>query len=176
MTGIFVILWVMRKRAMYRSATLLLIATSAVVSLRCTDDRSNGAAVRQPEALYFEPIGSGQSGSIPDTMEVVVRDSSEWQALAGKLRPREPFKPVDFTQFMVLLSALRQTSGGYRVEFQSVDADGREIVASYVVYSPGADCMTISALTLPFQAVAVRKTAGDVEFRRSVVRESCQVD
>ncbi len=128
------------------------------------------------ESLYFEVVGSGQAGTISDTTEVVLRDSSAWAEMASKLRPREDFLPVDFSQYMVMLVALPQVSGGFRIDFQSAELESGEITASYAVSAPGGDCLTISALTLPFQAVAVRQADGRVSFERSVVRESCSVD
>lgn len=128
------------------------------------------------ESLYFEVVGSGQAGSIQDTTEAVLRDSSAWVEMASKLRPREGFHPVDFSQYMVMLVALPQVTGGFRIDFQSAESASGEITASYVVSAPGGDCLTIAALTLPFQAVAVRRADGPVTFERSVVRESCSVD
>ncbi len=129
-----------------------------------------------PDALYFEVVGRGQSGSLSDTTEAVLRSPEEWAALRDSLRPAAPFEPIDFDQTMLLVAALPQTSGGYRVQMESVEKTGDKILASYVVFAPGPDCITFMALTLPFQVVAVRRADGNVTFRRRVELESCEVD
>jgi hypothetical protein len=129
-----------------------------------------------PEALYFEAIGAGQAGLLRDTTEVALRTPEEWDAIKDSLRTVEPIREVDFSQTMLLVAALPQNSGGYRVQFESVEKTGDEILASYVVYAPGPDCMTIMALTLPFQVVAARQAEGRVTFRRRVELESCALD
>lgn len=129
-----------------------------------------------PESLYFEPVGFGQAGSLTDTTEIAIWAQDGWEAIRDSLRPPEPFGSVDFSQTMLVLAALPQTSGGYRIQFESVEQDGELITASYAVYAPGPDCMTIMATTLPFQVIAVRRTAGEVVFRRRTVFESCALD
>ncbi len=154
---------------------LAVLALSGAAAWNCTSSNSETPGP-EAESLYFEVVGSGQTGSISDTTEVVFRDSSEWSIMASRLRPREELTPVDFSQYMIMLVALPQATGGFRIEFQSAETQSGQITASYVVYAPGGDCLTISALTLPFQAVAVKRTDGEVTFERSVVRESCSVD
>jgi len=130
----------------------------------------------EPEVLYFETVGIGQSGRLADTTEVVLRSADEWHVMRDSLRSVEPFRPVDFSQTMLLLAALPQSSGGYRIQFESVEAVADQIVASYVVYAPAPDCLTLMALTLPYQVVAVRRAAGRVSFRRRIELESCSAD
>ncbi|MBT8399576.1 MAG: hypothetical protein KJO98_03795 [Rhodothermia bacterium] len=159
----------------YLAGILVIFAFPGVSGWNCTSSDSE-PALAVSESLYFESVGFGQAGSLSDTTEVVLRDSSAWVEMASKLAPREAFGSVDFSQYMVMLVALPQVSGGFRIEFQSVEKQDGDITASYVVSAPGGDCLTIAALTLPFQAVAVRQADGDVSFERSVIRESCSVD
>ncbi|MDX1428971.1 MAG: protease complex subunit PrcB family protein [Rhodothermales bacterium] len=157
--------------------TLILVVATAAFAIGCSPrTTSQPDSDLPPEALYFETVGFGQTGAIADTTEAVFYDEASWRDAASQLRPREALGTVDFSQYMVILAALSQPTGGYRVEFNSVERQQEEIVASYTVYAPGGDCMTIAALTLPFQAVAVRRADGEVTFQRSVERESCSVD
>jgi hypothetical protein len=125
--------------------------------------------------LYFERIGRGQSASIRDSIQVVIRDAAEWEGYRTQLRPMRPFMEVDFDQVMVLLIAMPMETGGYDVAFESVEeADGR-IVASYVLSEPGADCMTGVGITVPFEAIMVRRVEGDVVFEPRRDRIRCTV-
>jgi hypothetical protein len=128
------------------------------------------------ESLYFEPVGMGQAGALSDTTEVVLRSPEQWSAIRDSLRAPEPFRPVDFSQTMLMVAALPQRSGGFRIQFESVEKEGDDIVASYAVYAPAADCITVMGRSLPFQVVAVRVAPGDVTFRRRTVLESCELD
>ncbi len=134
------------------------------------------AVTPEPDALYFESIGQGQRGLLTDTTEGVFRDSTAWAEWGRQLRPVTPFAEVDFSQSMVFVAALPQTSGGYRIQFESVEAGDSVIVASYTLFEPAGDCITTMALTLPFEAVAVRRAAGPVSFRRRIERVSCSPD
>lgn len=154
------------------AATILLSLTLAYGCRPADRD----AAPQEWDALYFESIGRGQSGALTDTTEVVLRDSSDWAELRQSLRPRAPFAEVDFSQSMVFVAALPQTSGGYEVQFDGVDISDSVIVASYVLSEPASNCLTTMALTLPFDAIAVRKAEGAVTFRRRIERVSCSLD
>ena len=162
-------------RSMNRSATL--IPFLLMVFAGCLQsEESSPATVDEPESLYFESVGIGQAGSLSDTTEVLIRSEEDWQVLRDSLRVVEPFREVDFSQTMLLLVALPQSSGGYRIQMESVDKSDEEILASYAVYAPGPDCLTIMAETLPYQVVAVRRAEGTVRFNRRVIRETCKVE
>lgn len=153
-----------------------ILALLVLFSSGCERASDTGQDDSGPESLYFEAVGAGQAGRLSDTTEVVLRTPDEWIALKDSLRMVAPIPEVDFSQTMLLVAALPQNSGGFRVQFESVEKAGDEILASYVVFAPGSDCLTIMALTLPFQAVAVRKADGEVTFRRRVELESCALD
>ncbi len=126
------------------------------------------------ESLYIEPLGLGVSAAIQDTTALVFRTAEDWEGFRDNLRPRGPFKESDFEQTMILVAAVPAPTGGYTVEFESVEIIGDEIVASYVVSAPGYDCVAISALTQPFQVVAVRQVEGNVRFVHRTETESCE--
>lgn len=125
------------------------------------------------ETLVFEPLGHGFMANVADTTEVLFRDVETWNEFAQRLKPIGKLKDVDFEQMMVVVAVVPATSGGYAVEFESVDVANDEMVATYALTTPGLDCMTIAALTQPFQAIAVRKTEGPIRFVRHSVREKC---
>lgn len=129
------------------------------------------------EALYFEPIGAGYRATLADSgaVERAVRDADAWNAYADSLRPQQPFAPVDFAQTMVLFAAVPQTTSGITVAFRSVEAGPDGVVATYVLHTPGTDCLTAAALTVPFAAVVVPQTDGPVRFVRLRDEYDCTV-
>lgn len=131
--------------------------------------------VETSEVLVFERLGMGHSGTVRDTVQAVARTEAEWAALQQSVRPMEPFRKVDFTQYMVALVAVPTESGGYIVEVESVEEDEGVITVSYVLNTPKSDCVTLVAEAMPFQAVVVRRAEGDVHFSRRIERYSCEL-
>ena len=125
------------------------------------------------ESLYFESLGRGYSAQVTDTTEMTFRTPEEWGSFADRLHPMVAFRAADFEQTMVLVAAVPATTGGYTVEFESVEQIGDEIVAAYLVTEPGYDCVAIMALTQPFHVVAVRKTVGPIRFVARRKTETC---
>ena len=131
-----------------------------------------GCSVPQEESepdtdpLYFESIGRGQHGARRDTIETVARTAEAWAELSATVRPIAEFEAVNFEQQMAALIAIPTESGGYTIEVESVEALDGVITVAYVVNVPGIDCITPTALALPFQAVSIRKAEGAVEFER----------
>lgn len=125
------------------------------------------------EVLYFETLGMGQNGTIRDTLEVIYRDEASLQEALTKVMPLGTIPPVDFSQVMVGLIAVPTESGGYVVEVQSVEKTGSHISVNYEFATPGQDCVTIQALSLPFQLVIIQRSEGEVSFTRTTKRYSC---
>jgi len=125
------------------------------------------------ELLVFETLGMGQQGAVRDTIEVITRDEVSYQEAMAKVTPLAPIPSVDFSQMMVSLIAIPTESGGYIVEVRSVEKTGDLITVSYDVAVPGQDCITLQALSLPFQVVAIQQSAGQVEFVRTNKTYSC---
>lgn len=157
-------------------STSLILAIAATASLFGCGPSGTvpDAEDEMVESLYVEPLGLGFSAAIEDTTGLVFRTEEAWAEFRDRLQPRGPFKVSDFEQMMILVAAVPAPTGGYTVEFESVEIIGDEIVASYVVSAPGYDCVAISALTQPFQVVAVRKVEGNVRFVHRTETESCE--
>ncbi|MEX1054864.1 MAG: hypothetical protein WED81_02475 [Rhodothermales bacterium] len=137
-----------------------------------------GKGREEPEAvtitpLYFEPIGYGQNAALSDTTIIAIRDEATWKAYQDSLRPIAPFDSVDFSQAIVLLSALPQTTSGFIIEFVSVEERDSVTVAEYVVNAPGSDCLTGHTEAVPFQAVLVRRTNLPVQFQAHTEEYRC---
>ena len=131
------------------------------------------AAEDESEPLYFETIGRGQTGAGRDTIETVVASVEDWDRLRAAVQPLAPFESVDFTQTMVALIALPSESGGYTIEVETVELLDGVVRINYLVSEPGMDCITPTALALPFQAILFRRADGDVKFVRRTEKYLC---
>ncbi|NQV72565.1 protease complex subunit PrcB family protein [bacterium] len=127
------------------------------------------------EVLYFETVGMGHNGSLRDTTEVVFSESSAFQTAVAELNLLGPIANVDFSQTMVGFIAIPTESGGYIIEVKSVEKTGNEIIVSYEFSKPGQDCVTIQALSLPFQIVKIKRSEGVVRFNRIEKQYSCSL-
>ena len=163
-------------RPMQDKNTLTLIVAASLLVAMSACSRPYVEIEEPTESLVFETIGVGQRGFVADTLETVVNDSLVWSEMSGNLSPLEPFKPVDFSQAMVGLIAMRVESGGYAIEVESVEFVEGEIVVSYVLYEPGSDCIALMADALAFQAVTIRRTEGDVRFVRRNESYKCTIN
>lgn len=153
-------------------STSLMAAVLIYSQLGCDVEIDSDEEART-EVLYFEPIGYGQSGTLTDTTEVIIRSEEEWETYRDSLRPVAPFKPVDFSQSVVMLVALPQTTSGHSIEIVTVEERDSVTVAEYIVSIPSDDCLTASAETVPFQAVMVRRTDLPPRFARETEEYRC---
>ena len=123
--------------------------------------------------LYFEPIGYGQNAALADTTIIAIRDAMTWKAYLDSLSPIAPFDSVDFSQAIVLLAALPQTTSGFIIEFVSVEERDSRAVAEYLVNAPGSDCLTGHTESVPFQAILVRRTNLPIRFQAHTKEYRC---
>ncbi len=157
-----------------RNLPPLLVALVALVPFILTGCQSDETVPDLTvEALYFEPIGTGYRAQVSDTTELVFRTREEWESFLPVLEPMAAFADSDFEQTMIVVAVVPAFSGGYTVEFEAIEEIGEEVVATYGVGEPGFDCVAISALTQPFQVVAVRRSDKPVRFVRHSRPETC---
>ncbi len=122
--------------------------------------------VEETELLPYESIGVGANARLSDTTEVLLYTPEAWDAYREKLQSVGPFRPVDFTQEMVVLVAVPVPSGGYSVEIGSVEKKADGIEVDYILYEPRNDCITVEGVAVPYQAVKARRAEGAVRFVR----------
>ena len=118
------------------------------------------------EAFAFEVIGRGLRAAL-DTTEIAIRDATTWAAYQDSLRPLQPFDSVDFAQEMVLLAAVPVPSGGYSVEFETVERINDSLHVFYHLSTPDADCITPMGEAVVFQAVRVANAQAPLRFTRA---------
>ncbi len=154
-----------------KNLLLLLAASGLVLITGCGEDSE---ILTEGDYLFFERVGSGQSGSVSEVSEWVLRDSASWAEAQTRLRPLAPFEPVDFTQAVVVAIAIPTESGGYHVEVESVEELEDHVLVTYLFQKPALDCITLSALAVPFLVVEVRRFDDkEVRFERREQKYEC---
>lgn len=123
----------------------------------------------------FREIGSGTFSGFTEQQVVAVRDEATWV----KVREQLVFgsgaaPPIDFAADTLVLVALGQRpTGGYTVRVESVARRGGVLEISAVEQAPGGSCVTIQALTQPFQVIAVTRTDQSVNAAWSRITRNC---
>ncbi len=145
-----------------------------VVAVSACNDGSE-VTIGEGEVLPYEQIGFGQKAARQELVERLARSEAEWEVIAPLVAPQEPFHPVDFSQKMVALMAVPVESGGYAVEVERAEVVRDTVVISYVVYTPGSDCISTMGLAVPFQAISLKQAPGAVRFEKKKERYSCEL-
>ena len=121
-------------------------------------------------AIQFEPIDELTSpfGGPAQPERRVIRSESDWLALWNSLSvvlpPVDP-PAIDFTQEMVIVTAMGQrSSGGHQISVEGVYEDSGELYVDVLEVSPTAACIVTAVITTPIAAVRVERRDGDVNF------------
>lgn len=163
-----------RESAWKMAKALMVVAMATGVAIGASGCEMQPVLIDGPdELLYFESIGLGHYGTVRDTLELVLRDEAAYLAAVAQVQPLDTLPEIDFGQTMVGLIAVPTNSGGYIIEVQSIEKTGDEITINYLFSIPGADCITLQALALPFQVVIIRQAEGRVTFVRETKAYKC---
>ena len=106
-------------------------------------------------SVEIRRIGRWVGSSIRGSRRLVIRDqgtwSQFWSELGAGVRPE-----VDFSRDLVIAVASgERTSGGHDIQVQNVTRAGGELRIEVLETSPGAGCITTTALTQPVDVVVV---------------------
>ncbi|QXD16647.1 protease complex subunit PrcB family protein [Rhodocaloribacter litoris] len=134
-----------------------------VLAAGCRRDDAE-VIVEDVELLPFENVGVGPNARLSDTTGVVLYTPEAWEAYRTRLHAAGPFKPVDFTQEMIVLVAVPVPSGGYGVEVEAIEKKEDVIEVHYVLYTPERGCITVEGPAVPYQAVKARRATGEARF------------
>jgi hypothetical protein len=104
-----------------------------------------------------------------DEVRLVVRDPELWNVVwdgfTRNQEPRIPPPPVDFGETMLLIAGCgERASGGYGIEFVSIDEGDREIVAVVRTTDPGPGAFVTLAVTHPVAIAAMPASDKPVRF------------
>ena len=174
MKSVFSNLARLRENAWKMAKALVVVAMATGMAIGMSGCEEQPVVIDGPdELLYFESIGLGHHGSVRDTLELVMRDEAAYLAAMELVQPLAALPEIDFEQTMVGLIAVPTNSGGFIIEVQSIEKTGDEITINYLFSTPGADCITLQALALPFQVVIIRQSEGHVTFVRESKAYKC---
>lgn len=104
-----------------------------------------------------------------DEARLVVRDAALWAEIwrifTRHQEPRPPVPEVDFSESMLIVAARGEcASGGYGIEFVSIEEGDREIVATVREIDPGPGAFVTLAITYPVAIALYPATELPVRF------------
>jgi hypothetical protein len=121
------------------------------------------------ETNRIRTLARGAFSGIQEAQHLVITNRAQWTDLWEKHMarndPKKPAPEVDFSKETVLfVCAGQKRSGGYTIEIRDVrEVNGKtEVLVTSKEPKPGG--FNISALTAPFQIVAVPRITGEVKF------------
>jgi hypothetical protein len=129
---------------------------------------ATSAALGQvPPAELVATVAKGAMSNIEEPRQVVVRTTTEWQALWKEHDAQNAAPVVDFTQSIVVAVFLgTRPTAGFAVEIAAVKPEGSRAVVEYRERRPPRDALVAQVLTAPFHAVRLARNSGSIEFRR----------
>ena len=125
------------------------------------------------ELISYASLGRGLQASLDTTTTQVITESAAWVAYTDSLQPLLPFTSVNFELETVLLAAVEVSSGGYDLRFELVESLRDSVVATYRLFSPGADCRPSFAPGVPFEAIRIPRTRSPVRFVQVIEAVDC---
>lgn len=125
-----------------------------------------------------DSIAFAQYSGVTTAEDFVIRDAAAWNDLWQRIyatqTPVPPLPAIDFSQEMVIASALgSQPSGGFDVLLSDAAQDSSGVVIAVRATSPGAHCIVTLALTQPIDVARLAKTDGAVRFEKSAQPVDC---
>ncbi len=128
-----------------------------------------------PAQLYYD-----DSGGIPDSVRLVVRDQRSWEDVWNRATSRRadppPLPTVDFSEQMVLVAAAGQMATGDRIHIDSLgvrrqltaDDDSEDVLDVVVQTTTG--CGRFAGETYPVEIVRVLRFDGPVAWVEQSLR------
>ncbi len=120
------------------------------------------------ESVPVRDLAHG-SCALAERKQLVIRDERTWSMIWAQLQgtpdATSSLPAVDFAnELVVVMSQGQQMSGGFDIEITAVEDTGTELLVRARERIPGPYCMVTMALTHPYHAVAVPRTARTVTF------------
>lgn len=122
--------------------------------------------------VSFHTVLKGHRSGVPEPLQMVVRNQSEWSTLWQRHVSIEPSPPplpaIDFSKEIVVAVFLGEKStGGHDVEIVRIDQNNDVLLVAFVEKSPQPGGVVTQAFTQPFHIVRVAaQRAARVNFRR----------
>lgn len=111
-------------------------------------------------------VARGAMSAITGPREVVVRSSTDWNALWKEHGSTQPVPAVDFSKELVAAVFLgSRPTGGFSVEVVGARVEGDALIVEYVEQRPGRGSIVSQMLTSPFHIVKLPAHKGPVRFQ-----------
>jgi len=159
---------------MYKLGFFLCILLVSVFFMSCeTEPAPEFTEEDLAELISYAPLGRGLQASLDTTTTQVITVPTIWAAYMDSLQPLRPFVSADFDLETILLAAVEVHSGGYDLRFELVENLRDTVIATYRLFSPGADCRPSYAPGFPFEAIRIPRTTNPVKFIQIVEAVDC---
>lgn len=114
-----------------------------------------------PAPLPRTELARGAYGPCTASRREVVRDAARWTEVWAAIQPTRMAAPaVDFDGQMVVVACLgERRSGGHSIEIAEVAVGDDALTVTVRTHAPTAGAITTQALTQPYHAVRVARTA-----------------
>lgn len=130
-------------------------------------------------AIKWEEVASGAYCGVNEEKRMLIKDQASWIALweqVGSTRIPPPELPkVNFEEKVLLALFMGDRSnGGYGQSIDRIEVEKERLVVRVIHGSPGANCITTSAIVQPYNIVAIdKKYAYDASFTIEKVKRDC---
>lgn len=128
------------------------------------------------QELTFETILKGDYSGHNERKDYVIRDSSEWEDLWGKVQSRVLPTPIsaitdlpdiDFNDEMVIaVFQGSRSTGGYAIEITKIVEKENSVEVFVKETAPSPDSLVTQAFTQPHHIVKTKRVDKEVIFRR----------
>lgn len=131
-------------------ASVLMACKSSKTSTDSGTDNGENA-----EKISWDVLDEGPYCGIQEPVSRLITNNDEWQTFYKKFgsnRFPSPEAPeVNFEENALIVSLMgMRTSGGHKVEINSMVKEGKTIKVSLTYVAPGDNCMVTEALTQPY--------------------------
>jgi hypothetical protein len=144
----------------------------------CTDGSHGSASTpRDDGPIEMQRVFTTQESGFDQPHRLVIRTPNEWQSVWQQVtrgnQQSSLLPAVDFRQSMIILAATgRRNTGGHEIKIVDMSHSQGGLAVIVQTIAPGANCMTIQALTSPVDIVQVLRSDERVDFvERQEVRE-----
>ncbi|MDB5264452.1 MAG: hypothetical protein JWN64_23 [Parcubacteria group bacterium] len=128
-------------------------------------------AVRPVE---FTAIDTGTASELKEKKNYAIYSKDELGRIWGLAHDNEPVPDVDFSkEYVVAIFAGQKSSGGYSVKVSKIEDSTTTRKVYITLTAPGSGCITIQALTSPYQFVRVSNTTLTLSRQENTETTSC---
>lgn len=152
-----------------RHVVLLACAAGWISGCAATDEAPPDLALETTGIVPIHAQVAGIDASTDGAVARLVTNRAELDAIGSRTLSRTD---VDFAiQSVVVLTMGRCMTGGYWVRITAIEREGDRLIVYGIANAPGIDAMVTQAITYPFAAAVIDRTAArEVVMRVDSVR------